>query len=62
MRDELSGWRFYVALVPVLAIVGAGIWWRATGYRTGVGLGIVAVGLVALVVGLVASRFLSHRR
>jgi hypothetical protein len=61
MRDELSGWRFYVALVPVLTIIGAGIWWRATGYRT-VGLGIVAVGLVALVVGLVASRFLSPRR
>jgi hypothetical protein len=62
MRGELSGWRLYVALAPVLAIIGAAIWWRATGYRTNVGLGIAAVGLVALVVGLVASRFLSHRR
>jgi hypothetical protein len=61
MRDELSGWRLYAALILALAIIGAGIWWRATGYRTSVGLGIVAVGVAALIVGLVASRALSHR-
>jgi len=45
-------------LFPVLVIVGAGIWWRVTGYRTDLGLGIAAAGLAALVVGLVASRAL----
>jgi len=48
-------------LFPVLVIVGAGIWWRVTGYRTDLGLGIAAAGLAALVVGLVASRALSRR-
>jgi hypothetical protein len=45
----------------VLVIVGAGIWWRATGYRTDGGLGIAAAGLAALIVGMVASRVLSRR-
>ena len=62
METSPSSWRAYVTLVPVLAIVGAGIWWRVTGYRTSVGLGIAAAGLAALVIGLVASRVLSHRR
>jgi len=58
---EPSGWRLYAMLFPVLVIVGAGIWWRVTGYRTDLGLGIAAAGLAALVVGLVASRALSRR-
>jgi hypothetical protein len=62
MWDNPTGWRSYVLLVPVLVIIGASIWWRATGYRTNVGLGIVAAGLAALIIGLVASRFMSHRR
>lgn len=62
MWDELSGWRFYVTLVPVLAIIGAGIWWRVTGYRTDIGLGIATAGFAALIGGVIASRVLSHRR
>jgi hypothetical protein len=61
MWDEPTGWRAYALLVPVLAIIGAGIWWRVTGYRTNVGLGIAVAGLVVLIVGLVASRVLAHR-
>jgi hypothetical protein len=62
MWGEPTGWRLYALLVPVLVIIGAGIWWRVTGYRTNVGLGIAAAGLAALIVGLVASRFASHPR
>jgi hypothetical protein len=61
MRDELSGWRFYGTLVPVLAIIGAGIWWRATGYKTDVGLGIAVAGLATLAVALIASHLLARR-
>jgi len=61
MRDEPPGWRFYAVLVPVVAIIGAGIWWRASGYRTDVGLWIVAAGLATLVAALIASRILSRR-
>ena len=32
MWDEPSGRRPFALLVPVLVIVGAAIWWRATGY------------------------------
>jgi hypothetical protein len=62
MWDELSGWRFYGTLFPVLAIIGAGIWWRATGYKTDVGLGIAVAGLATLVVALIAFRARSRRR
>jgi hypothetical protein len=61
MWDEPTGWRLYALLVSVLAIIGAGIWCRVTGYQTDVGLGIAVAGLVVLIVGLVASRVLSHR-
>jgi hypothetical protein len=61
MWDEPTGIRFYVLLVPILVIIGAGIWWRATGYRTDVGLGIIAAGLAALIVVVVATRVFSRR-
>lgn len=60
MWNEPTGWR-YALLAPLLAIIGAGIWWRATGSRTDVGLGIAVAGLAVVIVGLVASRFLSRR-
>jgi hypothetical protein len=56
-----SGWWRYGAVLAIAAIIGAGIWWRVTGYRTDVGLAIVGAGLAVLVVGLVASRFSSRR-
>ena len=56
-----SGWWRYGAALAIAAIIGAGIWWRVTGYRTDVGLAIVAVGVAVLLVGLVASRFASRQ-
>jgi hypothetical protein len=38
MWDEPTGWRLYALLVPVLVIIGAGVWWRVSDYRTNVGL------------------------
>jgi len=52
----------YGAVAAVLLASGAGIWWRGTGYRTDVGLGIAAAGLAAFAAALVASRVRTRRR
>jgi hypothetical protein len=42
--------REYVAAALILAFIGAGIWWRASGEPTGAGLVIVSAAALVVVV------------